>query len=268
LIKKALIILVGMIICLFAVLLIRPSRYEDHLLQVADGNIVYKRAGSGEIIILAHGFASDDYQWELLGWVDDFARSYQVITYDARGHGDSTKPPDGNSYGVRLAEDLAILIDELEVEGVHIIGHSMGGLTALKLASMYPKKVQSITLLGMGWLESGSTADNLFKPLAGGGYTGILEDLLPALLEIWPTLSDLAITSYEMKNIEVPITVIIGTEDQFYAPTIPRLIEIRPDIKVVEVEDRGHNDLLWWPELKPSIFAILASVKGQSRVAP
>jgi hypothetical protein len=92
LIKKIALTFLVLIIVFVAVILIQPSRYETRYFNNGHGDIAYKQSGSGDAVILAHGFASDDYQWELMGLVDELDDHYRVITYDARVMATATSP--------------------------------------------------------------------------------------------------------------------------------------------------------------------------------
>ena len=95
-----------LIICFLVVVIFRPSFYEKRQLQLGGGNIVYKVAGEGEVVVLLHGFASMDYLWELTGLFGRLADDYRVVSYDARGHGDSLKPDNSDSYGMYMVSDF------------------------------------------------------------------------------------------------------------------------------------------------------------------
>lgn len=231
-----------LIICFLVVVIFRPSLYEKRQLQLGGGNIVYKVAGEGEVVVLLHGFASMDYLWELTGLFGRLADDYRVVSYDARGHGDSLKPDNSDSYGMYMVSDLVALLDQLGIEKAYLVGHSMGGLTALKFASMYPERALGVVSLGIGWLPDGPFAKQLFGSPYKVAYTN-------ALKASFSTLIELLVTDEEIEALRVPYTAIIGTEDRNYESTILPLREVRPDITIIEVEGRGHTNLLWWSGL-------------------
>jgi pimeloyl-ACP methyl ester carboxylesterase len=77
--------------------------------------------------------------------IDDLARTFRLITYDLRGHGDSAKPTSGYLLP-DYARDLNRLLEALQIDHPRIIGHSLGGLTTLRWAADYPAKVTAIVL--------------------------------------------------------------------------------------------------------------------------
>ena len=73
-----------------------------------------------------------------------FAQDYRVIRYDQRGHGQTDVPPGPYSFEA-LCDDAVALLDALGVERAHVVGLSMGGMTALGLAIDHAERVASIT---------------------------------------------------------------------------------------------------------------------------
>lgn len=83
---------------------------------------------------------------------------YQVILYDHRGTGDSARDL-AVPYSVSdLADDIRIILDGLEIESAHIVGHAAGGVAGLELARTFPDRVKSLTVVN-GW----AVADRHFK---------------------------------------------------------------------------------------------------------
>ena len=85
----------------------------------------YQVQGTGKPVVLIHGWPLSGRSWEkqVPALVD---AGYQVITYDRRGFGESSKPWDGYDYDT-LAQDLKALMDELDLQDATIVGFSMGG---------------------------------------------------------------------------------------------------------------------------------------------
>ncbi|WP_201582862.1 alpha/beta fold hydrolase [Psychrobacter immobilis] len=88
-------------------------------------DLYYEVQGSGKPVVLIHGWPLSGRSWEsqLMALV---AAGYQVITYDRRGFGQSSKPWEGYDYDT-LAQDLKALMDELDLQNATIVGFSMGG---------------------------------------------------------------------------------------------------------------------------------------------
>ncbi len=104
----------------------------------------YVQMGRGPDVILIHGLASDLAFW-YLGVMRLLSRRFRVTAFDMRGHGYSDTPPTGYN-SADLAGDLSALLDFLEIERTHLVGHSFGGSVALHFAAIHPQRVLSLTL--------------------------------------------------------------------------------------------------------------------------
>lgn len=101
-------------------------------------DIYYEDHGSGEPVILIHGYPLSGTSWEkqvpaLL------AAGYRVITYDRRGFGKSSQPAAGYNYDT-FAEDLHKLVGHLDVSGITLCGFSMGGGEVARYIGKYGSK--------------------------------------------------------------------------------------------------------------------------------
>ena len=89
------------------------------------------------------------------------AAGYRVLAYDARGHGDSDKPPatDANYNWHLCVDDLRGFLDALELRGVPFVGHSFGGATGLFLAGTRPEYLSRIVAIEPIVMPGGFTPD-------------------------------------------------------------------------------------------------------------
>ncbi|MBC2697827.1 MAG: alpha/beta hydrolase [ANME-2 cluster archaeon] len=114
-------------------------------MKVNDIELFYEVHGEGEPIIFSHGWMCDCSVWN--SQIEFFSEKYKVIAYDQRGHGKSDKPK--SDYSIEtLSNDLYSLIQELNLEKVILVGHSMGGMTAITFALNHPDKVSKLVLVG------------------------------------------------------------------------------------------------------------------------
>lgn len=103
--------------------------------------IAYSVAGAGDPTVLVHGSLVDRSSWDAV--VPGLVDSLKILTYDRRGHGESTGPV--RSHPVREdADDLARLLEAIDLYPVHVIAHSYAGAVALKLAAERPEMVRSL----------------------------------------------------------------------------------------------------------------------------
>jgi len=115
-------------------------------MPIAESNgtqLHYRRNGGGEPLILVHGSWVDGGVWADV--VPLLARSFDVVTYDRRGHSRSSCQPGQGSVRDDV-EDLASLIEQLDLSPAHVAGASLGGSIALRLAAVRPALLRSVTV--------------------------------------------------------------------------------------------------------------------------
>ncbi len=99
-----------------------------------------KILGEGKPLLILHGFLGMGDNWKTLGNV--FAEKYQIHLIDQRNHGRSFHD-DTFDYEV-LVTDLIQYMDHYEIESAYILGHSMGGKTAMLFAVNHPERVEKL----------------------------------------------------------------------------------------------------------------------------
>ena len=108
----------------------------------------YMDAGSGETVILLHGFPEFRYGWRKQ--IPALAQQYHVIAPDMRGYNLSDKPQGIASYKIEiLAEDIAQLIKKLDKGKVILVGHDWGAGVAWTVAIMYPELIHKLAILNV-----------------------------------------------------------------------------------------------------------------------
>ena len=91
-------------------------------------NLFYQDWGTGPAVVLVHALGMDSDQWQYT--VSDLCESgYRCISFDRRGHGRSDRPRDGYTL-TRLVDDLAQVMNRLDVHDATLIGYSLGGMEA------------------------------------------------------------------------------------------------------------------------------------------
>lgn len=121
----------------------------------------YKSFGEGDPIIILHGLFGMLDNWQTIG--KQLAQDYRVILVDQRNHGKSFHS-DEFSYDL-LADDLKALMTELELSSAHIIGHSMGGKTAMSFAAKYPDMIDSLIVVDIAPKEYEGGHEELFEAI-------------------------------------------------------------------------------------------------------
>lgn len=95
-------------------------------IETSDGTrLHYQDRGEGEPIVFIHGWTLGGDVWERQT-VGLAAQGLRCVAYDRRGSGDSGRPVDGYDYDT-LTDDLAALMERLDLRGATLVGHSMGG---------------------------------------------------------------------------------------------------------------------------------------------
>ncbi len=109
---------------------------------VANALLYYEMAGSGEPIVLIHGYSLDTRMWN--DQFEPFTRHYRVIRYDLRGFGQSSLP---TREPYDHADDLAALLNYLGIARASVVGLSMGGWIATHFALNHPQLIQKLILV-------------------------------------------------------------------------------------------------------------------------
>ena len=156
---------------------LRPEPFEvDPGGHVLSGEEV----GEGPAIVQLHGLTATR-RYVLHGSVALARRDYRLVSYDARGHGESSPAPEGSGYGYEvLAADLAAVLAERAAERPVLAGHSMGCHTAIAHALENADSVGALVLVGPSTLglsasdESLAYWDHLAQGLEQGGVDGFM----------------------------------------------------------------------------------------------
>ena len=130
----------------------------------------YKEIGEGPVVVIAHG---------LLGMLDNWRtfskklaeEGYRVISIDQRNHGKSFHSEDFD-YEL-LAEDLNQFVDEMELDKIHTIGHSMGGKMVMRFLELYPERVDKTIVVDISPSGSIGSHSNIFESLLSVDITQV-----------------------------------------------------------------------------------------------
>jgi pimeloyl-ACP methyl ester carboxylesterase len=124
--------------------------------RTRDGIKLYcEDAGAGIPVVFVHEYAADHRTWE--PQMRHFSRSHRCVTFSQRGYPPSDIPDDPDKYlQDAFRDDVIAVMDGLNIDKAHIVGHSMGAATALHIGIRYPERCISVTAAGCGY---GSSAD-------------------------------------------------------------------------------------------------------------
>lgn len=130
----------------------------EHRYADVDGvTIHYAEAGSGDPLVLQHGWPQHWYMWREL--IAPLAERYRVICPDLRGHGWSDAPKSGYLKS-QLASDLIGLLDHLGIERTRYIGHDWGGFAGFIAVLHHPERFERFMPLSIPppWPSPGATS--------------------------------------------------------------------------------------------------------------
>ncbi len=111
-------------------------------LTVQDGTrISFSVAGDGSWLILSNSLATDRSMWRLQ--LAELQARFRVLSYDTRGHGQSSVSDNGFGFD-ELAADVIALMDHIGIDRANFVGLSLGGMTGLALALQYPTRFDTV----------------------------------------------------------------------------------------------------------------------------
>jgi 3-oxoadipate enol-lactonase len=235
--------------------------------------IAWERRGEGVPLVLVHGLGYARWGWEPVA--DRLAERYEVVLLDNRGIGESVAPPGPYSVA-ELAEDVARVLDEAELERAHVVGTSLGGMVAQELALSRPERVGRLVLVcttpgganaapmpevTTALMAEAPTLEPLValrrfveNALAPGASNGLVERILEHRVrtaqapEAWlaQAAAGGAFDAWDrLPGLAAPTLVLHGTEDLVVDPENARLLAERiPRARLEWFQGCGH--LLFW----------------------
>lgn len=247
--------------------------------SVVEANV--RVQGSGPAIVLIHGFGAAIDWWDKIA--PQLASDHRVISIDLIGHGGTAAPAAGYSIP-RQAAMVASVLDQLGVDRVTVVGHSMGGEVATALVEQNPARIDRMILV-----DSPPIADATFTPLTHLYLNPVLGPLLsriqtdealrrgleqgfapgfPVPEAFVGDLKQLTYTAFRSAHDESiayrkakppyeriaslqpvpPLLAIFGAEDAIVPPATAQLFTRVPGVQIVMIEGSGHSPMVEAPE--------------------
>ncbi len=262
-------------------------------------SLYYEVHGQGEPVVLVNGIFMNTKSWysQTTHLVNS---NYLVILHDMRGQWNSDKPADETQYSLEIhVEDLKNLLNHLNVEKVHLVGTSYGGIVAMLFTLRYPEYVNDLTIITsvsevmpelkvkiLRWLEGALTGDArkfvlswindvysddfiirsggeaLLNKLVSLYSSGFDFNAAAKLLKTSLSLESRPLTPY-LREINVPTLVIAADEDRIMPPKYSRIIaeNIRGSSLVI-IKESGHAVIIEKPqELNYLLLGFISSNK-------
>lgn len=124
-----------------------PAGVAERRLDAGEVNLRALEAGSGEPVLLLHGFPQAAEAW-LRQLPALAAGGHHAIAPDLRGYGGSDRPRGVSAYALpRLVDDAVGLLDALGASGAAVVGHDWGGMVAWALAAAHPERVRRLVVI-------------------------------------------------------------------------------------------------------------------------
>ncbi len=240
--------------------------------------VTYLEAGQGDrAFVLVHGFtgSSDDFA-DVLG---DLGAVGRTLAPDNRGHGGTGHTP---TYSLaEMVDDLAGWLDALGLERCDLLGHSLGGMAALRFTLAHPERVQSLVLMDTAAAAAGSVAREGMRAAAGlvgaRGMRGLFEAMRKGASARWPdsvkrTVQEMGEDRYwerierkleamdpqafvqlseeltdqrpvleRLGEITCPTLVLVGEDDTPFREPSEAMTGALPDARLVVVPDAAHS---------------------------
>ncbi len=112
----------------------------------ADGlRLHYVEAGEGDPVLLIHGFGASTFSYRFA--IPELAQHYRVVALDLKGFGYSERPTSSDYSLTAQADLVGRAMDRLGIERAAVVGHSMGGAVAMRLALRHPDRVSRLVLV-------------------------------------------------------------------------------------------------------------------------
>ena len=161
----------------------------SRFLDVRGTQVHYRDEGQGETIVLLHGTAASLHTWD--AWAAELSRHYRVVRLDLPGFG-LTGPDGSHDYSIAHYVDFVTeFLARAGVDRFHLVGNSLGGRIAWKLALTLPGRVQSLVLIDAAGYPLASTPPLVFKLARSGVLSGLVRWITPrwmvrrTLLEVY-----------------------------------------------------------------------------------
>lgn len=231
----------------------------------------YLKSGSGPSLIILHGLFGMLDNWKTLA--KEFEKQFTVYLVDQRNHGKSPHTPD-HSYQL-MADDLKEFMLQQNITTTYLLGHSMGGKTAMQFALNFPEMVEKLIVVDMGIKRYESGHDHVFDAIhavelnkvhSRNDAEKMLDEFIPSAGTRQFILKNLTRNpngTYQWKfnpealtnNFETEILAPIKTEIPFNKPTLfirgeksqyilnedwNSIQKVFPNAELVSIEQAGH----------------------------
>ncbi len=248
--------------------------HTSHFISNLNIQTAYHDTGEGHPFVLVHGFTGSklDFQ-DQLGW---FANLRRVVAYDQRGHGESSNS--GPYILQQLVDDLMNFLDCLQMETCDLLGHSLGGMVAMRAVLAHPERFSSLILMdtspmpieifpqgvrdqlvGLVHREGCEALVDMMRgqPMSPAQQLGVdflgeaehwrrisakLSQMDPqAFADLSQQLADAEPLLAQLTELSCPTTIVVGAKDEPFIEPSSNMCDSIPGATVVTIAQAGHS---------------------------
>jgi len=251
-----------------------------------------REVGSGQPLVLLHAFPLSSAMW--LAQREGLSATCRVVTPDLRGFGGSPLGDDEPSLDAS-ADDVAALLDRLDLDRVVLGGMSMGGYVAMAFLRRYADRVSGLVLADTKASEDApavrETRERIARQVQEDGSTVLADEVLPTLLGATTTASRPLVSgrvrglvqaappaavawaeramaarpaSYDvLAQVDVPALVLVGAEDALSPVSDAQaMVDALPQGRLAVLPDAGHLSAVETPEtFNDALAAFLVALR-------
>ena len=261
--------------------------------EIGEHFVSYVDEGAGEPVILIHGIPTWSYLWHRL--IPVLSEQNRVIAPDLIGFGYSDKNDNFDRSIARQTEMIDALMEKMGIEQANIVAHDIGGGVALRLATLYPHRVNKLCVMNSvsydSWaieamiqlghpsayyMASASTTVATLRQMLKQGFAETPDDeVLDGIFAPYSTeVGKLSLIrnatalntnltteiTHLLHKIEAKTLILWGADDEFQLLKFgKRLSDDIPNAKLIQIKDAGHFVMLDQPEeVADHVFSFLA----------
>ncbi len=248
--------------------------HTTHFINNLNIQTAYHEMGEGHPFVLVHGFTGSklDFQ-DQLGWFSNLRR---VIAYDQRGHGESSNI--GPYTFQQLVDDLMNFLDRLQIDACDLLGHSLGGMVAMRAVLAHSDRFSSLVLMDTSPMPieifPPGLRDQLIELVEREGCEALvgmmrgqpvnpvqqlgldflgeqehwrrisikLSQMDPqAFADLSQQLADADSLLAQLSGLNCPTTVMVGAKDEPFIEPSSRMGDAIPGASVITIAQAGHS---------------------------